>query len=128
MFRKLILSLILFLLFPMQSFALTLLSEGTQTATISTEHTIYNSTVNRFYMGFIDLTNMASGDTTELRVKVKVKGAGSVVIVKYETFTGAQTNEPLWYLPPMPSDLEITITLKQTAGTGRAYDFRIVTP
>jgi len=126
--RQFILKLsLIFLLFVSTALAVNLEGSGTQTAVISTEHTLFTTTTNKFYMGYIDLTNLSGGDTVELRLKVKIKGAGSVVQVRTETFSGAQV-DPLWYFPPLPSDLEITITLKQTAGSGRNFDWRILSP
>ena len=103
----------------------TLSSNGTQTATIATEHTLYNPTTNKWFSGYVDLTNMASGDTTEIRVYVLVKTAGSYIIYSSDTFTGAQTTKPLYHIPSLPSDLGWKITLKQVSGTGRSYDWRV---
>ena len=102
----------------------TLSNNGTQTAVISTEHTIFSTTVNRRYEAYIDLANMAGGDTTELRAYAKIKSGGSFRQFDITTYSGAQTS-PLIYIAPLPSDIEYKITLKQTAGTGRAYDWRV---
>lgn len=56
-----------------------LTGNGTQTAVINTEHTLSNPTGSKWYSGYIDLTNMASGDNTEIRVYVLVKTAGSYI-------------------------------------------------
>lgn len=102
----------------------TLSSNGTQTAVIGTEHTLYNPTTSKFFTGYIDLTNMASGDTVEVRVFVIAKTAGSYIRYWLGTYSGAQSN-PLLYIPSLPSDIGWKLTLKQTAGTGRTYDWRI---
>ena len=102
----------------------TLTTNGTQTATITTEHTLTTQTGNKFYTAYIDLTNMASGDTVEIRVSIIVKSAGSHILYYLGTYTGAQTN-PLVYIPSLPSDISWKLTLKQTAGTGRTYDYRV---
>lgn len=102
----------------------TLSSNGTQTAVIGTEHTLYNPTTSKWFSGYVDLTNMASGDTTEIRVYVKVKTAGSDIVYSLDTYTNAQS-PPLIHIPSLPSDLSWKLTLKQTAGTGRAYDWRV---
>lgn len=102
----------------------TLTTSGTQTATITTEHTLTTQTGNKFYTAYIDLTNMASGDTVEIRASVIVKAAGSHILYYLATYSGAQTN-PLVYIPALPSDISYKITLKQTAGTGRTYDWRL---
>lgn len=102
----------------------TVSSSGTQTAVIGTEHTLYNPTTNKWFSGYIDLTNMASGDTTEIRTSLIVKTAGAYVIYYLDIYSGAQTR-PLYHIPSLPSDIGFKVTLKQTAGTGRTYDWKI---
>jgi hypothetical protein len=102
----------------------TLSSSGTQTSVIGTEQTLYNPTGNKFYTGYIDLTNMASGDTVQVRISLIVKAAGSYILYYLGSYSGVQTN-PLVYLPSLPSDIGYKLTLKQTTGTVRTYDWRI---
>ncbi|SRR6266496_5686980 len=102
-----------------------LTASGTQTAVIGTEHTLNNPTGSKWYSAYVDLTNMASGDNTELRVYVLVKVAGSYTQYYIHTYTDSQSPNMLVYVPPFPSDLGYKLTLKQTAGTGRAYDWRV---
>jgi hypothetical protein len=102
----------------------TVSSNGTQTAVIGTEHTLYNPTTNHWFSGIIDLTNMASGDTTEIRVYLIAKTSGSYIQYFMQSFQNAQTS-PLLHIPSLPSDIGWKLTLKQTAGTGRAYDWKV---
>ena len=102
----------------------TLSSSGTQTAVINTEHTLYNPTTNKWFSGWVDLTNMVSGDTVELRVYAIAKTAGSYIQYWIQVYTDAQTN-PLVHIPSYPSDIGWKLTLKQTAGTARTYDWRV---
>jgi len=102
----------------------TVSSNGTQTAVISTEHTLYNPVTSKFFTAYVDLTNMTSTDTTEIRVYVIAKTAGSYIQYYMMSYTGVQTN-PLVYIPPLPSDIGWKLTLKQTAGTGRTYDWKV---
>jgi len=99
-------------------------ANGTQLAVINTEHTLYNPVNNRYYFGYVDLANMLSGDTVEIRISLIAKTAGSYRLYLLETYSGAQAS-PLLYLPPLPSDTGWKLTLKQTAGTGRNYDWKI---
>lgn len=103
----------------------TLTTNGTQTATIGTEHTLTTQTTNKFFMAYIDLTNMTSTDTVEIRVSLIIKTAGSHILYYLGTYTGAQSN-PLVFVPTLPSDLSWKLTLKQTSGTGRTYDWRVL--
>jgi hypothetical protein len=102
----------------------TLTTSGTQTATITTEHTLTTQTGNKFYTGYVDLTNMVTGDTTVIKVSVIAKTAGSHILYWSGSYTGAQANS-LVYIPPLPSDISYKITLTQSAGTGRTYDWRV---
>ena len=102
----------------------TLSNSGTQTAVIGTEHVLFNPLTSKFFTGYIDLTNMASGDIVEIRVSLIVKTAGSYILYFLQTYVNAQTN-PLVYIPTLPSDVGFKLTLKQTAGTARTYDWRV---
>lgn len=102
----------------------TLSSSGTQTSSVGSEHTLYNPTGNKFYTGYVDLTNMVSGDVVEIRVSLIVKTAGSYIQYWMSTYVDAQSN-PLVYIPSLPSDIGYKITLKQVAGTSRTFDWRI---
>lgn len=97
---------------------------GTQTAVVNTEHTLSNPTTSKFFTGYVDLTNMTSTDTVELRVYVIAKTAGSYILYYLATYTGVQTN-PLVYIGSLPSDIGFKLTLKQTAGTARTYDWKV---
>jgi|SRR6476469_9630921 len=102
----------------------TLSSSGTQTAVIGTEHTLFSTATSKYFTGYIDLTNVVAGDTVEIRVSVIAKTAGSYILYFLATYSGAQSN-PLVYLPPLPSDIGYKVTLKQTVGTARTYDWRV---
>jgi hypothetical protein len=103
------------------------LGEDTFTAPDNNENTVFTSTANKHFMTTIDLSNMASGDTVILRAKTIVKSAGSFVTVYSETFTGAQTF-PNFYIPPISGRYGYRLTLQQTAGTLRTFDWRVDEP
>lgn len=108
--------------------AVTSESEGTQTAVISTEHSLATPSSAGVRVLAVDLSNMASGDTLELRIKAKVLAAGTTRIVYYAVFTGAQSADAaIVESVPLASDTGATFTLKQTAGTGRNYDWKVMT-
>jgi hypothetical protein len=92
---------------------------ATQTATISTIHTLIDSTDNRWFSGYIDLSNMVAGDVTEIIASIKINSTLRQWFAKI--YSGVQTNK-LLFMPTLPSTLEYKVTLRQTAGTGRAYD------
>jgi hypothetical protein len=105
---------------------------GTQTATIGTEYTLRDETAaeGEVYDAAVDLTNMQSGDALELRLYVKLLSGGTLHRVYYAKFADAQDDEsqlvhPVVYVPAMTVAKEWKLTLKQTAGTGRNYDWTI---
>lgn len=105
--------------------AITQVTSGTQTATISTEHTLTTQTAAEIYVLAVNLANMASGDTTTLRVKTKVLTGGASTLAFEQQYVGAQT-EDVSYSPPIPSAHQIVVTLQQTAGTGRSYEWSLL--
>jgi hypothetical protein len=96
---------------------------GTLSATGS-EDTIkeITNTVNKLHC-FVDLTNMASGDTITVRQYMKIKSAGSYILYAEESYSDAQTL-PMLYIVTKPAKYGIKITLEQTAGTNRDYDWQ----
>ncbi len=98
---------------------------GTQTATIGTEHSLATVSGVGTYVLMLDTSNMANGDTLEVRVKSKVLSGGAEVLYLFATYLHVQA-EPLKMTIPVPSLHSLTATLKQTAGTGRAYEWNLV--
>jgi len=110
-----------------------ILASGTQAATIGVEHVLRDETGSegKILDAFIDLGNMVAGDYTEVRVFTKTLTGGSLRRVYYQKFVGAQDDEPtgrspIIYVPALTATTEYKITLKQTAGTGRNYDWKII--
>ena len=101
-------------------------SSGTQLATIGVEHILYNPKNNRWFSGYVDLSHMKSGDRVELRVYVLVKSADGDYYVEHyvNTYTDVQTY-PLIYIPICLSDSGWKLTLKQTEGTSRTFDWNV---
>ena len=98
-------------------------SSGTLTAD-GTEQNIANLTANKYYSAHINLTNMGSGDTTVLRLYIKVLSTGSADLFWSDTYTDAQTNKII-FVPPQPATQVWKLTLQQTAGTNRDYDWSV---
>ena len=105
--------------------ALAAAANGTQTATINTEHALSTQTTVGIYVLRVDCGAMASGDTTIIRVKTKTLTGGTSRIEQEVSLTGAQA-KPNWVSDPVPVDVEIAVTLTQTAGTGRAYPWKLL--
>jgi hypothetical protein len=78
---------------------------------------------SRYLEGYIDLSNMASGDTIVIREYMKIKSDGGYVKYAEETYSGAQTL-PLLHILTKPGRYGIKITLQQTAGTYRNFPYQ----
>jgi acetyl-CoA carboxylase carboxyltransferase component len=94
--------------------------------------TVTDQTSSQGYVldGVIDLRNMASGDTVEIRVYVMAISGGTLSRAYYQRFVNVQddvTNykSPLVYIPAMTATTEWKLTLKQTAGTARNFDWAV---
>ena len=106
--------------------ALSSIQNGTQTATISTEHTLGSAvTAAGTFLLSVNTTNMANGDVLELRAKTKVLTGGSEAVYLLAAYAHVQ-GAPVKMSIPIPSVYSLTFTLKQTAGTGRAFEWNIL--
>ena len=100
---------------------------GSQTATISTEHTLNSTspeTTDGVYQLFIDLANMVAGDVLEIRIKEKCRTGDTIRQLLLATLAGAQS-DPRWASPSFVLMNGWDMTIKQTAGTGRAFPWSI---
>jgi len=99
------------------------LEEGIGTVTANgTEQTVREYAGTGKLHAYVDLSNMAAGDTTVIRQYVKIKAAGAFVKYAEETYTDAQSL-PMLHLVMKPSRHGVRITLEQTSGVNRDYDW-----
>lgn len=108
---------------------------GTQVASIGTEHTLLDVAVAGTFTFHVDANAMAAADTTELRIYQILNTGGTRRVCYYQSYTGAQTDEttkggPIKVSVPISNDLtdagSLRFTIKQTAGTGRSYDWKVL--
>lgn len=100
-------------------------ASGTQTATLATEHTLATRTDGKTYVLVVDASNLANGDTVVLRAKVKALTGSTAALAYSVTLTHAQA-EPVVISPPVPAVHSVAFTLEQTDGTGRNFDWSVV--
>jgi hypothetical protein len=105
----------------------TLLSDpaASQTATINTEHVLITDTTNKNYVLVVDTAAMVALDVTELRIYTKCLAGGTSRVAYYAVYAQPQAH-PIKYSVPVPANIEIKCTLKQTEGTGRAYPWALL--
>jgi len=101
---------------------------GTQTATVSTEHTLNSGSFTgaKTYMLRVDTDNLANGDVLELRVKAKVLTGGSEKVLYLASYAHDQGSDDVIKEIVVSSPYSTSFTLKQTAGTGRAFDWHVI--
>lgn len=104
--------------------ALTIHSEGSQTAVISTEHSLATITDAGTYVLAVDLANLVNGDVVTLRMKTKLTSGDTSQLAYEGIYAHAQTRLNV-YSPPVASPVEIVATLQQTSGTGRDFIWAI---
>ena len=120
--------------------ALIVQASGTQTAVIGTEHTLNGSAFTTLgtYVLSVDTRNMVNGDEVELRALVKTLTGDTqgflVYSADYQHQQGdgaapgsAAYGETVKVSIPIPSPYSVTFTLKQVAGTGRNFPWRVDT-
>lgn len=97
--------------------------------TDGTEQTIYSSSTNRVTQLTINLDNSTSGETVVIREKQKVLTGDSVALVKAVTLAGADGGLPgsavIFQTDPLSGPYGVTYTIQKTAGTNRAYKYRV---
>ena len=102
-------------------------TSGSQTATISTEHTLATVTDAGIYVLRVDLNNLAPGDVVELRLYAKARNSSDSERLLYAASYGPLSPEAkLTDSVPVVAAGHFRASLKQTAGTGRAWPWAIL--
>lgn len=110
--------------------AVTVAFSGTQSATVTTEHTLATVTAAGVYVLNVDTSNMVAGDIVELRIKKPTLAAGAVVVEFFSAFYGPQVADDV-LKTSVPFIVDATAagclcTLKQTFGTSRNFPWSIL--
>jgi len=102
-----------------------ILAEGTHTpSALGTEETVYETTEKGKYAGYISVKNLQSGDSVTINLYLILTSGGSYELYDTVSLSGAQTRTvvPLYEIPV---SYGMKITINQTAGTIRSYDYVI---
>ena len=100
-------------------------ASGTQTAVVTTEHTLATVATEGTFVLYVDTANMVLIDELELRVKTKILSGGTTGEFLLATYIHVQ-GQPIKASIPVNSDQEVVFTLKQTAGTARNFAWKVV--
>jgi len=100
---------------------------GTSSAlVINTETTLATDTTNGTFVAEVDTSNLALGDILEIRLYTITLAAGAYVQVWKGTYGIAPQINNHKVSPPIASDQGVRLTIKQTAGTGRTYGWKLL--
>jgi len=102
-----------------------IIGKGTLTADGSEQTLIEYTGDISLISGYVDLTNMESEDTVIIKSYVKLKEDGEYRLYRSETFQGHPV-EPAVYVLPRLSGYGIKLTIQQTTGTYKNYDYLFV--
>jgi hypothetical protein len=105
-------------------------TSGSQTATISTTHTLATQsapTGGGHYQLRVDTNAMVAGDVLRLTIETKARAADTTRVCYEASFTNTQ-GEPVKLSPvvPIQDSNEVVCKLTQTAGTGRAFPWALL--
>ena len=108
---------------------LTLQETGGLLTADGTEQTLYINNdplgIFRSVIMYVDLDNMAGGDTTVLRVYYRITDGGGLQLLDYQSYTGADgglaNSIKMISIDLGPARFGTQITLEQTAGVNRTY-------
>lgn len=100
-------------------------SSGTQSAVIGTLHALATSTSNATFIFEVDLSALAAGEAVQLMVSGITLSGGTAAQMWSGTF-GAPRINPRVQAPPTPSDVSISVSLRQVNGTGRAFPWKLI--
>lgn len=106
--------------------ALTRDSDGSQTATLDTEHVLASPTAAGYYQLVVDMNAMAAGDVLILRVKIPARNAGTKRLAFLGIYGPIPPSAKIAISPPIPVIDASDFTLEQTDGTGRAYPWAVI--
>ena len=111
--------------------AVTAQGSGTQSATVTTEHTLLDVAVAGTFTLHVDCNAMVAGDVLELRIYQIVLTGGTRRVAYYERFDGAQAaDDKIKISVPISNELTdsgaLRFTLKQTLGTTRSFPWKVL--
>lgn len=99
-------------------------TSGSQTATLTTEHTLATVTDAGTFCLVVDAANLVSTETLTLRMYGKARSSDTERLIYEANFFGVQST-PLLISPPAPSPHHLKVTLEQNNGTGRAFPWAV---
>ncbi len=111
--------------------AVTAAGNGTQSATVTTEHTLLDVSVAGTYQFIVDTVNMVDGDVLELRTYLKLLTGGTLRVVQFQPYWDVQPTDDIIKIgdpisTEISSETALRFTLKQTNGTSRNFPWKVL--
>lgn len=104
--------------------AVTVASDGTQSATPGTEHTLYTTSTAGMYILVVDVDALTAPEVVELYVKEKVLSGGTERVSTGTVIAWGPT-EPIARSIPYSMPYGGTFTLRQVGGSGRSFPWSV---
>lgn len=86
------------------------------------EQTIIKTNIVGLISGYVDLENMKSEDEIVIRMYIRVTENGEYAFYHSDTYSGVQ-EESVLRIEPKESDNGLKVTLQQTKGTFKSFDY-----
>jgi hypothetical protein len=102
-------------------------ADGSQTATLDTEHPLGTDpdTTDGVFQFFVDVDLLVRGETLEIRIYEKCRAAGDTAKQIHMWKLAHDQTDPLWVSPPLVLLHGWRFTIKQSGGTGRVFPWSI---
>lgn len=97
----------------------------TQAGTVGTEQALGTAGSAGVYVFALDTHNLVDTDAVTVRIKTKAIHDGTSRVAYVAEYSHVQA-EPNKHSAPIKSDTELIITLEQTAGTNRDFDWNLL--
>lgn len=101
------------------------IQSGTLAAIVGTEHALYTGTTTEHHQAQIDLSALAAGEKVQVRVYTTLLSGGAEQVFREYRATGVLA-APVLATPILPTDVRYRITVKQLSGTGRSFDWKVM--
>lgn len=111
--------------------AVTAQGTGTQTTTVTTEHTLLDVAVAGTFTLHLDMNVMAAGDVMEVRIYQIVLTGGTRRVAYFASWSGVQNvDDKIKISVPISNELtdsgSLRFTLTQTFGSSRAVPWKVL--
>lgn len=106
-------------------------AQGTQTASVGTEHFLSQPNVPGTFTMHVNTLNMTLGDYVELRAYQVMLSGQTSYVAYFSGFDGAQpADDRIKITPPLANELSVTgalrFSLRQVTGTSRDFAWKVM--